>query len=218
MEHKLVYAFPQRLENTDGALSLHWAHDENPFAATRQLEQNNALQTVRIVPSALSAEECRQVIAMGEAARRAPARTEFGENIYRVSHIAWLEPAPANHWLFHRLGMQFLEAANYFGMKLDGFADALQYTEYGAGERFDWHMDLGPYGTSLRKLSMTLQLSDEGEYGGGALEFINMPGLPPARPVGTAIFFPSYLVHRVSPIESGRRRSLVAWACGPAFA
>ena len=38
-----------------------------------------------------------------------------------------------------------------------------------------------------------------------------------ARELGAATVFPSYLAHRVAPVQSGVRRSLVAWAYGPAF-
>jgi len=93
----------------------------------------------------------------------------------------------------------------------------LQYTVYGPEQHFDWHMDLGPGATSTRKLSMTIQLSGNDDYTGGALEFVNAPAMHEARAMGAATFFPSYLAHRVTPVETGTRRSLVAWACGPAF-
>ena len=222
MEHqiakKLVYAFPSRIDTTpEQALSLVWPAGEDPFASRRALAENNALQTISMRPEALSAEECARVIALGEALPRADGRVELGEAAYRVSHIAWITPAPETHWLFHKLGVLFDEAGKRYGMELSGFVDALQYTVYGPGQHFDWHMDLGPGTTSLRKLSMTLQLSDADDYRGGALEFLNAPGMPQSRPAGSAIFFPSYLGHRITPIESGIRRSLVAWACGPAF-
>ena len=217
MDQKLVYTFPSRVETSGGALSLSWAPGENAFAASRTLAHNDALQTVRLRPAALSAEECARVIALGEAQPRRDGRVELGADAYRVSHIAWLEPGPDTHWLYHKLGALFLEAGRAYGFKLEGFADALQYTVYGEGQHFDWHIDLGPGSTSLRKLSMTLPLSAEGDYRGGALEFLTVPALPPLHPAGHAIFFPSYLAHRVSPILSGTRRSLVAWASGPAF-
>ena len=98
-----------------------------------------------------------------------------------------------------------------------GLVEALQYTVYGPEQHFDWHIDLGSGQTSARKLSMTLQLSEAGDYSGGALEFINAPSPAAARKIGAATVFPSYLAHRVAPVQSGVRRSLVAWAYGPAF-
>jgi PKHD-type hydroxylase len=217
MNQKLLYAFPTRIDTGGEALSLHWPDGEAPFASPRELACRDTLHTIRMRPGALSAEECARVIALGDALPRSTGRVEVGEETYRVGHIAWLEPAPDTHWLYHKLGLLFDEQARAYGFELTGFADALQYTMYGPGQHFDWHMDLGPGPTSVRKLSMTLQLSDGGQYEGGALEFLNAPGLPQMRPAGSAIFFPSYLAHRVAPITSGTRRSLVAWGCGPAF-
>ena len=215
---EFVYLLPSSLETgADGTAALAWPTGSAPFGGCADVGENNALQTIQLRPGALSADECRQVIAVGENLPRAAGRVELGDDAYRVSHIAWIEPAPQTHWLFHRLGVLFLQAGKHYGFELTGFLDAFQYTVYGAGQHFGWHMDLGPGATSARKLSMTLQLSDAGEYSGGMLEFINAPTSEQSRPVGSAIFFPSYLAHRVAPVESGVRRSLVAWACGPTF-
>jgi len=69
---------------------------------------------------------------------------------------------------------------------------------------------------SPRKLSLSLQLSDPVEYEGCVLE-LHAANSIEAAPLerGTVIAFPSYILHRVSPILSGRRRSLVAWFSGP---
>jgi PKHD-type hydroxylase len=37
------------------------------------------------------------------------------------------------------------------------------------------------------------------------------------RARGTLIAFPSYVLHRVMPIEPGTRKSPVIWVCGPVF-
>ncbi len=215
---KFVYAFPERLDaDENGALALHWAPGTEPFGHRQALHLNDALQTIQLYPGALSPEECRAVIAIGEATPRTDGRVELGDAAYRVSHIAWLEPAPQTHWLFHKLGALFSQAAQHYGFELTGFIDALQYTVYGPEQHFDWHMDLGPGATSARKLSMTLQLSANADYAGGRLEFVNAPAMAEARAMGAATFFPSYLAHRVTPVSAGVRRSLVAWACGPTF-
>ncbi len=214
----LVYAFPERLDaDKNGALSLHWAAGTEPFGHRQALGLNDALQTIQLYQGALSPEECRTVMAIGEATERTDGRVELGEAASRVSHIAWIEPSAQTHWLFHKLGALFSQAAQHYGFELTGFIDALQYTVYGPEQHFDWHMDLGPGATSARKLSMTIQLSANEDYTGGQLEFVNAPAMNEARAMGAATFFPSYLAHRVTPVTSGVRRSLVAWACGPTF-
>lgn len=213
-----LYLFPS-LVGVDkrGALSLQWPKGEGPFTSAPAPVPNGALATVQARPDALSAEECDRVIALGEAAHAEAGGVEDGPSHYRVSRIAWLAPNPDTEWLFHRLAALFAEVNRHYGLELVGFVDALQYTVYGEDQHFDWHLDLGPGSTSARKLSMSIQLSDPDEYEGGALEFVSMPLRAEASRRGTAIIFPSFLGHRVTPVTRGIRRSLVGWAYGPTF-
>ena len=213
-----VYVFPSGIAtDASGSVALNWSDAGGAFGQKRPLALSPGAATVQGIPAALSAEECAQVVAMGEALPRNSGRVELGPDAYRVSHIAWIEPQPANHWLFHKLGVLFAQANRHFGFEISGFVEALQYTRYGATQHFDWHLDLGPDQTSARKLSLSLQLSGPDEYDGGLLEFSSLSPGEDARRLGTAVFFPSYLAHRVSPVTRGVRRSLVAWAYGPAF-
>lgn len=214
----LQYRFPTEVQvDAAGVGSLAWPPGSGPFGQALAAEPNASISTVHWQPHVLSADECAAVAAMGRAMPPIQGRVELGADTYRVSHIAWIEPDEGNHWLFHRLGALFTQVNRRFGYDLAGFVDALQFTEYGAGQHFDWHMDIGRDQTSLRKLSVTVQLSDAGDYDGGALEFVGLGPMAESRTLGSATFFPSYLGHRVSPVTRGVRRSLVAWASGTPF-
>jgi PKHD-type hydroxylase len=80
-------------------------------------------------------------------------------------------------------------------------------------------MDIGHGSGSLRKISVVIQLSDPTEYEGGELQVMN--GEEPYRVCnkekGSLIMFPSFLLHRVTPVTKGCRRSLVLWISGPPF-
>lgn len=217
-EVDFVYVFPSGITNdASGSVALNWSDSGGAFGQRRGLALSPGVATVQGIPSALTPEECAQVVAMGEARPRNSGRVELGPDAYRVSHIAWIEPQASNHWLFHKLAVLFAQANRQFGFEISGFVEALQYTHYGPGQHFDWHLDLGPDQTSARKLSLSLQLSGPDEYDGGLLEFSSLNPGEEARRLGTGVFFPSYLAHRVSPVTRGVRRSLVAWAYGPAF-
>jgi len=102
--------------------------------------------------------------------------------------------------------------------------ELLQYTQYGAHNQgmFSPHQDNINYditASHTRKLSMSVQLSDGNSYEGGDLVFPENDELDPAllRDKGTAIFFPSYVVHGVNPVTSGVRHSLVSWFIGPPY-
>jgi len=212
-----LYLLPTKLAaDESGAVKLAWAQGDGPFGHSKPLAANPAVSTIRSHRKFLSDEECDRIIALGESLATVDAGVEKGENRYRVGRISWIEPGDDTAWIFHRLGLAFLEANREYGLELIGFADALQYTVYGPSERFDWHMDLGAGLTSARKLSMTVQLSPPADYAGGDLEFVGHTRAA-ARERGSATIFPAYVGHRVSPVERGTRRSLVAWASGPSF-
>ena len=65
---------------------------------------------------------------------------------------------------------------------------------------------------------MALKLSHEDEYEGGDLQFFTGPEpMDAPRKRGTLVIFPSFLIHRVTPVFSGVRQSMVSWISGPNF-
>jgi len=138
-------------------------------------------------------------------------------NSYRSSRIKWLTPYK---WVGEELYSRYILPANrdVFGVNVTPYC-TVQYTEYHASERgkYDWHMDVfwGESKPFDRKLSLTLQLSDPHEYEGGDFEFENAPLPENAKTKGSVIVFPSYLMHRVTPVTKGVRKTLVAWFEGP---
>ena len=100
-----------------------------------------------------------------------------------------------------------------------GFGEGLQVGTYISDNNghYDWHIDCDS-STSFRKISMSIQLSDPNDYEGGELQLFTkktITTLPKDK--GTIIFFPSFLLHRVTPVTKGKRISLVAWITGPQF-
>jgi PKHD-type hydroxylase len=65
---------------------------------------------------------------------------------------------------------------------------------------------------------MTCLLSDPSEFTGGDLLFSEMGEHKPLPlKQGQAIFFASFLRHKVAPVKKGVRKSLVMWFGGPPF-
>jgi PKHD-type hydroxylase len=108
-----------------------------------------------------------------------------------------------------------------FKSDLTDFSESAQIARYGAEREghFAWHTDIGRRGVSAtRKLTLVIQLSDPDDYDGGMLDLrpgANMVSAP--RGKGVAAFFPSFVLHRVSPVTRGTRWSLTLWAHGPAW-
>jgi PKHD-type hydroxylase len=63
---------------------------------------------------------------------------------------------------------------------------------------------------------MTLLLSPENEFEGGDLELMK-EGKAAKLKQGQAIFFASFIRHRVTPVIRGNRKSLVMWFGGTPF-
>jgi PKHD-type hydroxylase len=141
---------------------------------------------------------------------------------FRDCRIRWIPCAAATIDLFRAIS-EMVTVANSEQWQIDitGFIESLQFTEYDRlGANYHWHSDTGGGVASLRKLSFSLQLSPADAYEGGDLEFtfpLDAPTRQMFRQQGTAIIFPSYLTHRVTPITAGKRISLVGWIAGPPY-
>ena len=108
---------------------------------------------------------------------------------------------------------------NHFGFEDVNITEPAQFTEYNKGGFYDWHMDLNINGKNsppVRKISMTILLSDPSTFTGGELEFIEKNKFSDLKQ-GQAIFFASFIRHRVAPVQKGIRRSLVMWFGGKPF-
>ena len=105
-----------------------------------------------------------------------------------------------------------------YRFKLFSMPDVIQYAEYSQTDFYKWHIDCG-FDSPNRKLSISVQLSDPSEYEGGEIEFMIDENIIKApREKGTVIIFPSFILHRVTPVTKGTRKSLVAWIEGSTFA
>ncbi len=149
--------------------------------------------------------------------------TVSGEEIYnnklRNSSVMFIENTPENNWIYDKMASLTINCNNErYWFDLLGFHQELQLTRYSEGDFFDWHLDFGAGEISARKLSITIQLSDEDEYEGGDLQFmINNKIVDAPRKKGTIVIFPSFIMHRVTPITKGTRQSIVGWVSGPPY-
>jgi PKHD-type hydroxylase len=142
------------------------------------------------------------------------------DKTYRSSQIRWIPYNDDSKWLYEKCKRLLIKAnTNMWNFNTTNIKEALQFTEYRADVEghYDWHSDLGDL-NSTRKISMSIQLSDPSDYFGGELEFMTgrLPIKAP-KTKGTVIFFPSYLMHRVTKVTYGTRNSLVTWFHGPPF-
>ena len=144
-----------------------------------------------------------------------------GKDDIRSSQIRWIPQNEEWWWLYNKLSDMIVTANNaLWRFDLHSMPEQIQFTEYYATENghYTWHQDIGPGILSKRKISITVQLSDPSEYDGGVLEM--WQGGPQDSAVkaykgaGSVFIFPSYMMHRVTPVTRGVRKSFVLWVGG----
>ena len=147
--------------------------------------------------------------------------TQRSDPNLRKGNIKWITDPKLNHVLSDIIGV--VNKNSKWNLKITS-GEAAQYGIYNIGDYYGWHNDqLLIQDQLVRKVSMSLFLNDPDEYDGGELdiEFKN-PNVDPRYDTlkldsGYAVFFQSHLWHRVRPIKSGVRKSLVAWFSGPRY-
>lgn len=148
---------------------------------------------------------------------------EIGNGEYvpekRRSEVYWL-PKTEDYFdiyeIFHKVVGDI--NSNVYKFKIKSISNDIQYTVYNSEDEghYDWHLDVGPE-HSTRKLSVVMQLSDPEEYEGGDLEIHAGEIDVVKKKKGMIVIFPSYLLHRVTPVTRGVRKTLVLWIDGPPF-
>ena len=142
------------------------------------------------------------------------------ESEYRKSRVKWCPHTTEWSWVYEKLHNMFVEAnEQMWKFDLTHMREAIQYTEYYGSQEggYEWHMDCGIGIQNQRKLSVTVQLSHPDEYEGGDLEFNLGNTLSAPRLQGAAVVFPSFYLHRVTPVTKGTRKSFVLWVGGEPY-
>ena len=153
----------------------------------------------------------------------------------RDSNIVWMN----DRWIYKEI-QPYIHRANVsagWNFQWD-YSESCQFTKYEKGQYYDWHCDSWdkPYFSQdpndfshgkIRKLSVTVTLSDPKDYKGGELEFDfrnqdpdkkpNIQKCKDILPKGSLVVFPSHVWHRVCPVKKGSRYSLVIWNLGYPF-
>jgi len=176
----------------------------------------------------LTPKQCNELISIGQNEPKINATIGTTEKItklderYRKSIISWIPFAKAMP--IYQVIKNWMEVTNtnYFDFDTVQLSEQAQYAEYSKGGFYNWHMDSNTEMAAMptvRKISMTLLLNDSKDYEGGDLEIFCGETLDSEKnkfklKQGYAVFFASFLLHRVMPIIEGNRKSLVMWFGG----
>jgi len=176
-------------------------------------------------PKAIPKNLCQFIISEGLNAPKQKGLVGAYEGENRDSNLRKSDIVFMKQPWIKNIATPYVHRANKLaGWNFDlSYPENLQFTIYGKDQFYDWHVDgyeEPDVDNSIRKLSMTIILSDNKDYSGGQFMF-NLQHKPveckEVREQGSIVVFPSHVEHMVKPVTKGTRYSLVLWHRGPPF-
>ena len=167
---------------------------------------------------AFTKEECKKIIQIAKKKGMIKGTTRSKSDV-RESKISWLYSSDEMEWAFRRVTDMVLDLnQRFFNFDIFGLSEGFQFTNYKApSNKYGKHVDRAS-DFIVRKLSISIQLTDPKEYEGGELYlYEDDKGILMDKKQGTLIMFPSYMLHEVKPVTKGERNSLVTWVTGNQF-
>ena len=158
--------------------------------------------------------QCKMIIEAGREEPRNDASVGHTKGIKggvidtktRTSHISWIPFSKMADMYKDIEHIMKTTNGNHFGFDGMQITEMAQYTEYPEGGFYEWHVDNDvncAHEPPVRKISMTCLLSPESEFEGGDLELM-AEGKVAKIKQGHAVFFASFIRHRVKPVTRGR--------------
>lgn len=174
----------------------------------------------KIVPEFLTKEECNMILDFSiKNLKLEPSEIvtnysdgDINTNI-RKSNQVFFPYYKEFPFLLEKMSILLNENINVKGFDLDYENSQFQFTEYKTGDHFGWHKDV--VGDKIRDYdrycSIVIQLNDD--YSGGDLEIKGLINNSSTieKGVGNLVLFLSSMEHRVIPVKSGIRYTLVNW-------
>ena len=167
---------------------------------------------------AFTPKECEKIIKIAKNKGLIKGITRSKTDV-RESKISWLYSEDNLEWVFRRVTDIVLNLNDrFFQFDIFGLNEGFQFTNYKApSDNYGKHIDRAN-NFIVRKLSLSIQLTDPKEYEGGELIlYEDEKGTEMKKEQGTLVLFPSYTLHEVKPVIKGERNSLVSWVTGKQF-
>jgi PKHD-type hydroxylase len=169
-----------------------------------------------------SADECVEIVdSCDDSAwedRRVWAQERSGSG---AALSGLMQPVPGGNsgWIAARIAEKVAQVnEEIFGFRILGLEDPVRVLCYRGDTHEDYvqdHVDVTPT-HPLRKLTFSVLVSDPASFEGGELAFPIGP-FADAHVAGMLTVFPSFLLHRITPVTSGRRYAVVGLVLGPTF-
>lgn len=154
----------------------------------------------------LSKQECSDILTqcLSELVLK-PGEIVSDKKNARKSNVAWIDDLGDVNTKLKNVLIDMIKINGFNVSKLNKF----QFTEYKDNGFYEWHIDR-TIDYPNRFYSSVIQLNNE--YEGAELEVVESKiHYTLKKGVGNLFLFPSEYLHRVTPITSGIRYSLVNW-------
>ena len=142
-------------------------------------------------------------------------KSDIPEHIHRKCLISWLNVEESN---FIEIGLKkIISNVNDMIWKFDlknEWDTHIQFTRYSSGgDHYGWHIDNFQGDCSDRRLSIVYCLSKKSDYTGGNFQIkkSDKSVYTSKFDYGDFIVFPSDKYHRVLPLKTGNRLTMVGW-------
>lgn len=153
----------------------------------------------------LTKEECDWIISLHKLVNPIEALIAGKvDRAIRNSDVYWIPSDGEIKLILNRIHEKF--SLDYWGYGDLAPPKRIQLTHYKQGGHYKWHRDIGRASPN-RRVSVVLTLSED--YQGCELEFHDRAKLE--QSLGMITLFDSDTLHRVTPLISGERWSLVYW-------
>ena len=207
-----------KLKKTKEVIKLH----EPKFENSSWSFETDQVNLYAFWKNAFSKKECQTIIniAKNKGLIKGTTLNDNKTKDVRDSKISWLYSSDNIDWVFRRVTDITLNLnKRFFKFNLFGINEGFQFTNYKAPSgKYGKHIDRA-INIPVRKLSISIQLTNPKKYEGGELKLYNgkKEGSVMDKEQGTLIIFPSYTLHEITPITKGERDSLVTWVTGKQF-
>jgi PKHD-type hydroxylase len=174
--------------------------------------------TYTIEPEFLTKEECDIILNFSlENLMLIPPKVFYGDveeiNKVRKSNKMYYPYYIKFPFLLEKMSKLLNKYINVKGFNLDYKHSEFEFTEYNEGGYFDWHKDT--YGEEItnydRYCSLVIQLNDDYEEGHLQIKDNQNKTLTVEKRTGNLILFSSSIQHRMLPVKSGVRYTIVNW-------
>lgn len=181
----------------------------NPHSSFTKEQITVGFSKVFTVENAISEDAAAEILEYGNK-NVISASNKHNHNFSIHVDTCWL---PNNHPINESLQYSWNKALDFFKFDIE-FIEPYEIKKYPLGGHYSRHID-NYHAMNIpvdRKISMTLQLSDDESYTGGNLTIVQKQA---SRKRLSMTFFPSFYPHGVDAVTSGERWVLIGWAWGP---